>query len=80
MKLLSWNCRGLGGTSTIAQLKESLKLYLPDVAFLCETKQATAFVEKTVKKLNFEDRWLVNEPNGRKGGMLIAWSSKIDVK
>lgn len=76
MKLLSWNCWRHGGTSTIAQLKESSKLYLPDVAFLCETKQATAFVEKTVKKLNFKDKWLMNEPDFRKVGILITWSSK----
>lgn len=50
------------------------------MVFLCETKQASVFVEKIVKKLNFEDRWHVNEPDGRNGGMLIAWSSRIDVK
>lgn len=50
------------------------------MVFLCETKQATTFADKTVNKLNFEDRWHVNELVGRKGGMLIAWSSRIDVR
>lgn len=50
------------------------------MVFICETKQATAFVEKIVKKLTFEDRYHMNEPDDRKGGLLIAWSSRIDVK
>lgn len=39
MKLLSWNCRGLEVPSTISQLKDTVSLYLPDITFICETKQ-----------------------------------------
>lgn len=34
IKLLYWNYRGLRGPSTIAQLNESLRSYLPVVVFL----------------------------------------------
>lgn len=80
MKILTWNCRGLGGPSTISQLKESMRLTLPDVVLLCETKQPSGFVGTVCRKLNFETRWEVNAPIGKKGGMLVAWNKSIEVK
>lgn len=74
MGILSWNCRGLGGSSTVAQLKESLRLNLPDVMFLCEIKQNKFFMEKVVSKLKHIERWELVEPEERKGGMMVAWT------
>lgn len=79
MRILSWNCRGLGGSSIVAQLKESLRLNLPDVMFLCETKQNKLFMEKVVSKLQYMERWELVEPEGRKGGMMVAWSQNVTV-
>lgn len=31
-------------------------------------------------KLQFQDRWAVTEPIGRKGGLLVAWNQEIEVK
>lgn len=47
---------------------------------MCETKQGRNFVEKTTKKLQFQDRWAINESIGRKCGMLVAWRPNVDVK
>lgn len=80
MKIISWNCRGLGGPSTISQLKESQRLYTPDITFLCETKRGSSFVERTTKKLQLNERWAVNEPKGKKGGMLVTWSQNVEVR
>lgn len=80
MRILSWNCRGLGGTSTVSQLRASLRLNLPDIIFLCETKQPCSFVAKVISKLHFNDRWDTVEPDGRKGGMLVAWTQNVEVK
>lgn len=44
MKLMAWNCKGMEGPSTISQLKELIRLNLPDVVFVCETKQARDFM------------------------------------
>lgn len=79
MKILSWNCRGLREPYSISHLKEFLRLYLIDLVFLYETKQSTSFVKKTVKKLHFDNRWQVSEPDGRKGGMLVAWSQRVEI-
>jgi exonuclease III len=38
MKILSWNCRGLGQPSATRALKKLLQSHHPDVVFLMETK------------------------------------------
>lgn len=48
---------GLGGPSTIPQLKESLRLYLPDLMFIYETKQESGFVSIVCKNLRYGKRW-----------------------
>lgn len=80
MRMLSWNCRGLGGPSTISQLKESIRLNLPELIFICETKQNRGFVETVCKRLKFGTRWAVNEPVGRKGGIMVAWATNVEIK
>ncbi|TYH13599.1 hypothetical protein ES288_A06G151300v1 [Gossypium darwinii] len=38
MKLICWNCRGLGNLTTIQELKQLLVANNPDIVFLCQTK------------------------------------------
>jgi exonuclease III len=38
MKLLSWNCRGLGKPSAIRALKKLLQCHQPSIVYLMETK------------------------------------------
>lgn len=80
MKILAWNCRGIGGNSTVSQLKESIRFQNPDIVFLSETKHSIDVIRKVSKQLKCEDRWLVKEPNGRKGGMFVTWDQRIEVK
>jgi len=37
MKIISWNCRGLGSPRTVPSLKYLVRVYKPDILFLCET-------------------------------------------
>lgn len=68
MRILAWNCRALGGPSTISQLKESVRQYLPDITFISETKQPKRFVNTVCRRLKCRDRWEVVDPIGRKEG------------
>lgn len=51
MRMFSWNCKSLGGPSTIDQLKEELRIHISDLIFLYETKKKAAFVNAVFKKL-----------------------------
>lgn len=33
-----------------------------------------------MNKLHFRDRWDASEPEGRRGGLLVAWNQNIEVK
>lgn len=79
MRLVSWNCRGLGSPSTIPQLRESLRLYKPELVFLCETKRSKGFVGTVCKKLGWGDRWYEVDPEGRSGGLLVGWGHDVIV-
>jgi exonuclease III len=47
MKLLSWNCRGLGQAPAVRELRQLISSHHPDIMFLSETKFLTAdFKEK----------------------------------
>lgn len=67
MKLLSWNCRGLGGPSTISQLKKLVRVSLPDVTFICETKQKSGFVNTVCRSLKCKGHWEVVDPVESRG-------------
>lgn len=50
MRIMSWNYRRLGNPSTIPELKESLRLFKPELVFICETKRRKGFVGTVCKK------------------------------
>ena len=39
MKLIVWNCQGIGGDLTIENLLEQNRLHTPDIAIMLETKK-----------------------------------------
>ncbi|GER38816.1 RNA-directed DNA polymerase (reversetranscriptase)-related family protein [Striga asiatica] len=56
-EVLVWNCRGLGGPSTIPQLKDNIRSYLPDFVFISEVKKKKAFVDTVCKNIPFVSSW-----------------------
>lgn len=79
MRIMAWNCRGLGSPSTVPQLKESLRFFKPELVFLSETKRKAAFVSNLCAELGWDKRWHVVDPVGRSGGLLLGWSNTITV-
>lgn len=37
-------------------------------------------MRKISKHLKYDDRWAIQEPIGRKGGMFVAWDQSVEVK
>lgn len=70
---MAWNCRELGGPSTISKLKEFIRLNLPNIIFLSETKQKMGFVKTVCKILKCRKRWETIELVGRSEGMFVCW-------
>ncbi|KAG2685685.1 hypothetical protein I3760_10G137200 [Carya illinoinensis] len=75
MKILSWNCRGLGNPRTVQTPRMVVKEKLPDVVFLMETKLPYARANGIAKTLNFEG-YCVSEAVDRSGGLIVLWKQK----
>ncbi|CAA0833295.1 Unknown protein, partial [Striga hermonthica] len=74
-----WNYRGLGGPSTVSQIRETIRSHHPIFTFLFETKKSFAFVKTVVRRLGFEDRFSVVDPQGLRGGLLLLWNNSVNI-
>ncbi|GAU26741.1 hypothetical protein TSUD_317390 [Trifolium subterraneum] len=80
MIILSWNCRGLGSSSAIPNLKKLVRGHKPDVLFLSETLSHNRHIESIRVLLGF-DSCLAIDVEGRSGGLAVFWKdSTIDVE
>lgn len=83
MKILAWNCRGLGKPSAVRALRKLITVQCPDMVFLSETKLCESDLNlKSKLCLDILPNYhLVNcaKCNGkRSGGLVMLW--KNDVK
>uniref|UniRef100_A0A803NKB3 Reverse transcriptase domain-containing protein n=1 Tax=Cannabis sativa TaxID=3483 RepID=A0A803NKB3_CANSA len=72
MRGLAWNCRGLGHTSTVRELKSLLWLRSLDFVFLTELKVNANPLVRTLKSLHFYFNICVPSI-GNAGGIILAW-------
>jgi exonuclease III len=78
MRLLSWNCRGLGNPCIVLELLLLIKEQGPSVLFLFETRLDSLGVEWLHVKLKFGGAFCV--PRVRTGGGLaMLWTDKAKV-
>lgn len=76
MKYLSWNCRGVGKTTTRRRLKNFCQTYSPDFIFLQETKCNEAKIKCLASFLNFSN-FVCIDADGRSGGLAVFWSAQL---
>ncbi|GER52284.1 non-LTR reverse transcriptase [Striga asiatica] len=79
MKMILWNCRGLGGPSTVSQLKDSIRIHHPNFMFLSELKKQKDFVKTICVKLGYKDRLVAVDPIGISGGLVLLWDSSQNI-
>lgn len=79
MKIISWNCQGLGNPLTIQELRALIALERPSLVFLMETKNKATMVESISKKLQFQHLFLEN-PTGIAGGLALMWHEEVTLK
>lgn len=78
MRLISWNCQGLGPTLTGKALRRLKKKHDPDLLFLMETKQPDEIISKWQSNLNFVDSYVVYAV-GSSGGLALFWKDTVSV-
>ncbi|XP_030478111.1 uncharacterized protein LOC115695161 [Cannabis sativa] len=72
MRGIAWNCRGLGHTSTVQELKSLIRSRAPDFLFLTELKVDANPLVRILKSLHFYYNICVPS-RGNAGGIILAW-------
>lgn len=79
MSFLVWNCRGLGSSSTVPNLKYLVRTYKPKGIFLSETMTALNKIEDLKYILSFDSCFMVDRI-GRGGGLAFLWKKSANCK
>ncbi|KAG2679676.1 hypothetical protein I3760_11G061900 [Carya illinoinensis] len=67
MKIICWNCRGLGNPQIVQDLSLLVKDKWPTLVFVCKTKTKSCKISNLLRKLGMEG-CLVVDSDGRRGG------------
>lgn len=78
MKILVWNCQGVGGPLTVSSLKEQTKLHTPDMVMLLETKTRSCRYGYLRKVLGMDFMHAV-DAKGVSGGLCLFWKEAQQV-
>ena len=70
MSLLLWNCRGLENPRTENELVSLIQAKDPSVMFIVETWADEVRLDRTLSKINFDQKWVVPRQN-RGGGLVL---------
>ena len=76
MRLLSWNCQGLGNPWTGRSLRKIVREQAPNVCFLMKTWLGKEGFDKLYGKLPFLNRIIVKKPNSS-GGLALIWKNEV---
>jgi hypothetical protein len=79
MRILSWNCRGVGRTPTVRALKALIRSEGPDIVFVVETKSSSPKLEKVKSSMGFASLFCV-DAIGKAGGLAIFWKFRVDLE
>ena len=80
LKVVAWNCQGLGNPWTVQRLREICKKYDPDVIFLSETKNPHHVVNKKLEKLGFTNLKTIPPHGVAGGGLAIIWKEWLNLE
>ena len=76
MKLLSWNCQGLGNPWTVRNLHKIVKDQAPKICFLMETWLDIEGIKYWCRELPYKNKFAVKNPGGG-GGLAMLWKEDI---
>lgn len=74
IKVLTWNCRGIGNRHFLRAIKRLCAIHTPDILCLLETRSFSTNTEKIPVKLGFPHNFRVPS-EGFAGGLWLLWKN-----
>ena len=74
MKIVSWNCRGLGGYQKIEVIKRIKSMEYASILLIQETKKSAVDSMETLQKVWPKGTCLAIDAIGASGGILCWWN------
>ena len=78
MKLLAWNCQGLGNRRAVQELVDIVQAQDPMIVFLSETWSSKEYMLWVRDRIQCVGCFMV-PTDGRRGGLALLWKKGIDV-
>ena len=75
MKVVSWNCRGLGGSQNLEVIKRFKTMESASILLLQETKKSAEESIALLQSIWSKGKGLAISANGASGGLLCWWNS-----
>ena len=79
MRLLSWNCQGLGNPWIGQSLRKIVREQALNVCFLMEPRLDKEGFDKLYDKLPFPNRIIVKKPD-LGGGLALIWKNEVHIE
>lgn len=79
MRILAWNCRGLGLTPAVGELRDLVRSNNPSVVFLSETKKKGSAMEHLKWSIGFT-KGVAVDCKDRSRGLAVWWRDELDVE
>ena len=76
MKVVSWNCRGLGGTQKLEVIKRFKSMESASIFLIQEIKKPAEDNIAIIKSFWPKGSGLATNANGASGGLLCWWDSE----
>lgn len=78
MKILSWNCQGLGNPRAVQALRRLVVAKGPTIVFLSETRCNRSYFTSLSIQFGFDDFFAV-DACGKSGGLCLLWKNESTV-
>ena len=75
MKIVSWNCRGLGGMQKLEVIKRFKFLESASILLIQETKKPAEDSVVAIKSIWPKGNGIATNANGASGGLLCWWNT-----
>lgn len=77
MNLLCWNCRGMGSSRSVRQLRKWSSTYAPDIVFVSETMVKKNVAENLKEKLGYAHTFGVAS-RGKERDLCMFWREEVE--